>query len=289
MERSERLFLWMVVAMTLWGGGWVALKVLTAAVSFEVITFWRFAIMFVAFLPLILWMKRPIVIPYRSIKYIIAGAGLNVAFMVVAFFGVKYGSAGGGGVIITTLSPLVTFALAAVIYKKRLTASQVMGLSLGMVGGLIMLQAWESGSGLFSSANLFYMLAALIWAVVTLLSQASHIHIYPLHYSFAISFVGTMMLMPFNTLSELAVVFDQDGYFWISLIYLGVLGQTVATTIYFFASAQIGSGKASSFMFIVPFSALFFAALFLKEPLQMHIVAGGVVSILAVVLINRKH
>jgi drug/metabolite transporter (DMT)-like permease len=76
--------------------------------------------------------------------------------------------------------------------------------------------------------------------------------------------------------------------FWISLLYLAVLGQSVATTIFYMASGKLGSEKTSSFMFLVPVFALFIAWLVLDEPIELHIVVGGFISVLALFFINKK-
>ena len=72
------------------------------------------------------------------------------------------------------------------------------------------------------------------------------------------------------------------------MIYLALFGQTVATTIFFMASGVLGSAKTSSFMFLVPFFALLSAWLVLNEPIQMHIIIGGALSMIAVLFINKK-
>lgn len=73
------------------------------------------------------------------------------------------------------------------------------------------------------------------------------------------------------------------------MIYLAVLGQSVATTIFFMASGKLGSEKTSSYMFLIPIFALFIAWFVLDEPLQTHIIIGGAISMLAVVFINKKN
>jgi len=84
-------------------------------------------------------------------------------------------------------------------------------------------------------------------------------------------------------------VFEQDFEFWSALIYLGVFGQTIATTIYFVASGKLGSSYASSFMFLVPLFALAISYIILGESLQIHIIVGGCISLFSVYLINKKH
>jgi drug/metabolite transporter (DMT)-like permease len=83
-------------------------------------------------------------------------------------------------------------------------------------------------------------------------------------------------------------VFNQDFKFWLALIYLAVLGQSVATTIFFIASAKLGSQKTSSFMFLVPIFSLLVAWIVLDETIQSHIIIGGALSLIAVYFINKK-
>lgn len=290
MREDKRFFGYlMVLAMLLWGAGWPALKVVTPDLPLEVVTFWRFVIMFLAFVPLLVYLKEPLRLPRRSVKYILLSSVCNILFMVFAFMGVKYGTAGGGGVVITTLSPLLTFGLVALVYKQRMLTHQYAGLFVGLAGGLVMLRVGESDlSAFLSGGELFFVLSALVWAFVTLLSQRSHLHINPLHYSFFISAVATVVMLFAALPHGIAAVFDQGWAFWGALLYLGIFGQTVATTIYFFAAGNMGSGAASSFMFMVPLSALFFSYILLGEALQPHILIGGSISLLAVYIINKK-
>ncbi len=277
----------LILAMLLWGGGWTALKILTAAMPMDVVIFWRFFLMSLSFLPILYFFKTPITLTRGSLKYILGSSFLNIAFMVFSFLGVKYGLAGAGSVIITTFSPIMTFLLVAVLFKSSLSTRQYFGLLLGLVGGYILLQL-NDFSLFLNSSNIYFLLSALIWAAVTLLAQHSHKHIHPVHYSFFISLIATFFSFFYAYSSDLSAVFTQGVKFWTALIYLAVLGQTLATTIFFVASGKLGSQKTSSFMFLVPFFALSCAWLILDEPLQLHIIIGGFISMLAVYFINKK-
>lgn len=46
---------------------------------------------------------------------------------------------------------------------------------------------------------------------------------------------------------------------------ISVLSTTFATSIYFAATTKIGANEASSFVFLVPFNAIFLSFLFLDE------------------------
>jgi len=277
----------LILAMLLWGGGWTALKILTYDLPMEVIIFWRFFLMSISFIPILYFLKTPITLNRSNLKYIAGSSLLNIAFMVSSFLGVKYGLAGAGSVIITTLSPVMTFFLVAIIFRKNLLKVQYLGLSLGLIGGVILLQLNDIEL-FFNGSNIYFLLCALIWAGVTILSQHSQKHIHPVHYSFFISLVATLATFIYAYDSKLSSVFSQGWKFWTAMIYLAVLGQTVATTIFFMASGVLGSQKTSSFMFLVPLFALLSAWIVLDEPIQAHIIIGGTISILAILFVNKK-
>jgi len=285
--KDKQYSYFLVLAMLLWGGGWTALKILTYDLEIEVIIFWRFFIMSISFLPILYFIKIPLTLNRMSLSYIGGSSILNIAFMISSFFGVKYGLAGAGSVIITTLSPVVTFLLVALIFRKKLQKRQLFGLSLGIVGGVVLLQLNDVNL-FFNGSNIYFLLCAIIWAGVTILSGHSHKYIHPIHYSFFISVIATLATFIYAYDSELSSVFSQGWKFWTAMIYLALFGQTVATTIFFMASGVLGSAKTSSFMFLVPLFALLSAWFVLDEPIQIHIIIGGAISMIAVLFINKK-
>ncbi len=288
LKKEDKLYQWLLLlAMLLWGGGWTALKILTYELPMNVIIFWRFFIMSVSFLPILYFFKEPISLNKNSLKYILSSSVLNIAFMVSSFLGIKYGFAGAGSVIITSLSPIMTFLLVAILFKNKITSFQLIGLIIGLIGGYVILELNDI-SLFFNGSNIYFLLCAVIWAGVTILSQKSHTHIHPIHYSFFISVVSTIVAFIYSFGSDLSAVFEQGVNFWIALIYLAVLGQTLATTIFFMASGKLGSQRTSSFMFLVPVFALLSAWIVLDEPIQMHIVVGGAISMIAVLFINKR-
>jgi len=125
----------------------------------------------------------------------------------------------------------MTFLLVAVLFKSSLSTRQYFGLLLGLVGGYILLQL-NDFSLFLNSSNIYFLLSALIWAAVTLLAQHSHKHIHPVHYSFFISLIAYFFSFFYAYSSDLSAVFTQGVKFWTALIYLAVLGQTLATTIF---------------------------------------------------------
>ena len=59
------------------------------------------------------------------------------------------------------------------------------------------------------------------------------------------------------------------------------------TSIYFLASVELGPKRSSSYIFLVPITAMIFSMLFLKEPFQFTTIIGGVLGMLSIYIINN--
>ncbi|QOG11720.1 DMT family transporter [Arcobacter sp. FWKO B] len=288
-ENKLSLTLLMILAMSLWGGGWIANKLIVYEANILVLTFWRFFITLLTITPLFFFYKDKILLNIQVIKLTTTGALLNIAFMLVAFLGVMNGFAGSAGVIITTISPMVTYILASFLFGYIITQKHKLGLFLGFLGGLFMFEIWKFDIlRLINDGSLYFIFAAIIWSLVTINSQQASKHINIIHYTIILTFIATIILffvaLPFGLL----VIFEKDFTFWLALIYISSFGQGIATTIYYFASSKLGSANTSSYMFIIPVSALFFSYLILDEVPNLFLIIGGIVNMLALYIITKK-
>ena len=79
-----------------------------------------------------------------------------------------------------------------------------------------------------------------------------------------------------------------DLAFWGNLFFSATITTSLATTFYFVATSKIGASKASSFIFMVPFSAALGSWIFLGEVIEVHTIVGGILGIAAVYILNKK-
>lgn len=272
--------------MMLWGAGWPVLKILSESVSWEVATFWRLALMSIAYIPVLWWNKKPLHLDRSAWMSVGVSGLLYTLFMVLSFLGVKVATAGAGGMIITTLSPILIVLITIIFTGFRPSKQHLFGLGVGLLGGIIMVRLWE-GTILSNVGNLLFILAALSWSVLSVLAQYSRQYLDPIRYSFFIGLIATLCMFFMAYGHGILAVFDQGIRFWSALLYLSVMTQTVATTIYFIASTKMGSGKASSYMLLVPVFALISSYQMLGEIPSASLLIGGAMSIMAVYWINQ--
>jgi len=273
--------------MTAWGGSWTSAKVITNLSSPEVLTLWRFIVTVISFVPILVWLKTPMKLSKRSFLQALAGAVFIVVYNKFFFLGLRYGLAGAGGVLVTTLNPLLTFILTMVLFRREASKAETVGIVLGCTGGLILLEIWEiSISKLLLSGNLFFLIASLAWALLSITSERSKNYMSPVVFSFYVygfaAILDFFIALPYPIFQPLKF----GAVFWLNILFLSVGCTTFATTVYFYASTRLGSRRASSFIFLVPGSAVLLSWVILKEVPKMSTIIGGIVGISAVYLIN---
>lgn len=188
--------------------------------------------------------------------------------------------------IITTLSPILIVLISIVFTGFRPSKQHLFGLLLGLLGGIVMVELWE-GTILTNMGNLLFIFAAVTWSILSILAQYTRQYLDPIRYSFFVGLIATLCMFFMAYGKGILMVFDQGIHFWSALLYLSIMTQTVATTIYFVASAKLGSGKASSYMLLVPVFALVSSYVLLDEVPSTFLVIGGAMSIAAVYWINH--
>jgi len=289
--QKRRLFFTgaLISAMIIWGISWSAGKLLSSETTPPVLLFWRFTLTFCSLFPVVLILERTLKIPLAALPLVIAGGLIMTLYNYLFFSGLFRGLSGVGGVLVTVMNPVFTFIFSSLLMRHRPRRLEIAGLTLGLLGGLIMIRIWHfSLQELVATGNIFFVTASIAWAFMTLLTQYSGKRVGAVQFSFYVHLFAALFAFGWAPRPDLVRVFSFAPSFWYNLIYLSVISTTFATTIYFIASQKLGSRTASSFIFIVPMSALLSGIFFLNEKVDLLIVSGGVFSLVAVYLINLK-
>jgi drug/metabolite transporter (DMT)-like permease len=291
---NVRFVILLIVAMVSWGFAWPIAKLIANLVPIHVLVFWRFLMTFVSVIPLMIFLKIPFTLKSGKDYFdVLVGGIIYTLYNQFFFLGLENGLPGAGGVLVTTLNPIFTFFVVALNLRRGITKRQSIGLLFGLVGGMTILKVWEiSFDSLVQSGNLFFLLCALTWAVLSLNSQKSGKSMSPIAYSLYVYAVGTIVELIFSYNDDkFMLVWSLGAGFWWSVFYLAVVSTTFGTTVYFYAATRLGSDIASSFIFIVPLSAYVSSILIVDEAIQVPVLIGGAFAVIAVYLINsgKKH
>ena len=280
----------LLLSMTIWGLSWTNAKILSNYGPSSVLAFWRFFFSSITMIP-VLWLTgNNFRVTRQGMKYIFTGAVFISLYNIFFFMGTNNGAASVGGIIVPTFNPIITFIISILLMKQVVYRMDIIGLILGFTGGVIVLQAWTlSLEQIIANGNLFFICASVSWGIMSIISGRSHAHISTLSFSFWVYTISTLIYLGATWNKDILLIFTYDWIFWVNMFFLSVGAMVFGTTVYFFGTTRLGPEKASAFIFMVPVTALFFSVLLIGERLEITTMIGGMMTMIAVYLINKSH
>jgi drug/metabolite transporter (DMT)-like permease len=275
----------MSLAMFSWAIAWTNAKIVGEYLSFYNLVFFRFLLGFLSLLPFIIIKKNPFP-KMVDLKYILIPSLLFFVYNIAFFKGTHYGLAGTGGVLVTTLNPLCTILIMSLI-NKRIIKKEVVGMFLGVIGGIIIMNLHKEGMvNILNSNNIYFIICAITWGVMTVSVNYAQKRINP-YIFICLCYLFTMIIsFPFTNLGELNMS-DLDFRFYINFFLVSIGAMSFGTSIYIYSTPILGPAKVSVFIFSVPFIAMGTAYLVLNEPFTINIVIGGLLSLLSIYIVNK--
>lgn len=286
-KNNNFFYFLMFLAMIGWGMSWVSVKILGRYINEYDMILFRFGITAVTMIPIILSMKHSFRITLREFGIVLLASLSFFAYMKYFFLGTKLGTASLGGAFVTTMIPIMTFVLLALMGSRKVTRRELGALVLGAAGVVTILGIWNKTlSEILVTYNLYFVLAAFFWALLTIIS-AKNRTLSPLVFTFYLYVTSVVLdLLFFIDLSAIDLT-SLDDTFWLHIGLISLLSTTFANTVYFIGIEKLGAGEVSSFVFLVPFSAIGLSVLFLDEKISPWMIVGTVMTLLAVKILNR--
>ena len=290
MINSKPLFyIFIVFAMIFWGASWVNVKFLSSYVNEYELILLRMGISFICMFPIILFLRHKIKIDLKTSVLVLFASVSLVLYSIVFFLGVDHGTAGFGGALVTTLIPINTYLILSALNKKSISLKHSFALILGGFGVLTMLNIWSFDiNEIFSIENIYFLLASIFWPILTIVS-AKNTETSPMVFTFYVYILSSLFISIFYVDASLLYenLFTFDSVFWINLFVITILATVYATTIYFIGINKLGTNEVSSFIFLVPSSALILSSIFLDEKITFTTIFGMICTIIAIYILNN--
>ena len=288
-KHKNLIYVLLFFGMIGWGASWVNAKILSSYIDAYDMILFRFGITAVSMIPIILILKKSFKIDIKSFGVAFLASLAFIAYMKYYFMGTKYGTASLGGAFVTTLVPIITFLMLAILGEKKMQKKDYFALFLGAIGVLTMLNIWNSSlKDILVIQNLYFLLASFLWPIFTIISSKSK-KISPIVFSFYL-YIITITLDALFFVDFHSIHYGSfDTLFWINLLGLSLISSTFSNTVYFIGIERLGAGNVSSFIFLVPFSAIILSAIFLGEDISYSIIIGTFLTIFAIKILNNIH
>lgn len=284
---NKYTYLLMSAAMLTWAAAWTGAKISNQYMSYENLTFFRFFVGALSLGPLV-YKKgfKPYFIK-KNLVYILPTSLLFFLYNICFFMATDIGEAGRGSVLVTTINPVFTVLLMSLL-TKRISKQEIMGISLGILGGLFIMNIFQEGLlNIFSATNIYFLFCGIIWGIMTVLMNYGQKNMDSFQFIFiCYLFTSIISLLTFDySMITLSTI---DGIFYINFFIVSIGAMSFGTSVYMYLTPVMGPKRVSVFIFSVPLLSMTIAYIFLSEPIKLGTVVGGLISITGIYIVNKK-
>ena len=271
-------YLYLVIATLCWGGNAVAGKLAVGHISPMVLTFcrWSFAMVIVLSMALpqlrrdwpLVRKNLPLLFAYGAVGYTLFNALLYTALHYTSTINVAIAQAG---------IPMLIFVLNFVAFRTRVSAAQMIGFSLTLVG--VVLTAAHGDLGALLDVGLNFGDALMLGAVL-----AYAIYAVTLRWKPPIDWRSLMAIPAFAALAtsiplvlwemNTGAALWPDGRGWMISLYTGIFASLVAQILFILGVEGIGANRAGLFINLVPVFGTLLSIAIIGEDLQPYHIAA---------------
>ena len=189
--------------------------------------------------------------------------------------------------VLNASTPFFAALLAWALVADRLTRVQLVGLLVGFVGVVV---ASGVGRGDLTGSSLLGEGASVLAGAGYGLSFAyARRHLMTLPSVVAATgqlVTGTALLLPLAVATTVRQGIDVNGRRALAIGVLGVFGTGIAYILSYRLIADVGPTRAAVVTYVIPVVAVTLGVVFLDEPFSFRIVAGGLLIVAGIILLN---
>jgi len=282
-----------IFTVVVWGGTFIATKIVLQEVSPATIVWVRFGIGVLILGSAVIIRKQFAFPEGKEWAYFALLGFIGVTFhQWLQATGLQTAQATTTAWIVAT-TPVFIALLGWSILKEKLSWMRICGIMLAAFGVLMIVSKGDIGA-LFtgqvgSVGDLLILISAPNWAIYTVLSRrglarhpAARMMFFVMLFGWLFTTVWTFGFGP--GLSEISHL-DTRG--WIALLGLGILGSGLAYIAYYDALQVLPASQLGVFLNIEPLVTTLLAASFLGERITLIVLLGGAIIVLGIYLVNR--
>ena len=282
----------LIAVPAIWGGTFVAGKLVVAVLSPIMGSFARYVIACVALLvaAFVLEGGLPRLSRQQLFSTFLLGA-LGVFAYNLFFMGALERLPGSRAALIIALNPVITITISALALKERLRGHRWLGVAIALFGVWIVISHGDIASiasAGVGAGELFMLAAVTSWALYTVIGRKVLGGLTPLAATNYAALWGTLLLgiVAAPQIPDLRLA-QFDWRMTGALLYLGVCGTALAFVWYYTSIKKLGTAVASIFTNLVPVFGVTISVLLLGEPLLMSMLIGGAIAIVGVMMVSR--
>jgi drug/metabolite transporter (DMT)-like permease len=287
---DQRVAYILLVAMAaMFGGTWVAGRWAVEELPVFTVAELRFGVAAVLLAAWALLTRRKLSPVRRDDLPLIAGLGLTgvAGYNWLFLTGLTLAPASDGSILVPGTIPILTMVLAVLLLGERIGSRAVVGMAVAVAGLVVVIGPGRDTGGTRLTGDLLFLTSAGIWAMYNVLVRIAGRRFDAISATLYAMVAGSIFLLPLAVLSGSASALQEASpRAWASIGYLVVLGSILAFVFLQVGVARIGAGRASAFTLLVPLFGVGLSVAFLGERPTLLAIAGGVVVLAGLWLIQ---
>ncbi len=254
------------------------------------LAFFRYFIGAVCLLPfLVMGLRRVPIQTKHFLPVILLGIVLYTYFPWGFTASLKYTTAAYAAIALATM-PILTLLIAFIMKKEALTGAKFFSVFLAFVGVVITVSDSLIGNGSSEShlLGISIMLSAAVAAAIYSVFAKPFLIAYGTTLFTALGMtIGMIALSPMAYGEGALTGLPEFSFFgWVAVLFLGVIGGALQFTLYTWALSWLTPTRVAIYITLNPISAIFLAWPLLGEPVTIEAIAGLVLVLSGIFLVN---
>ncbi|HUG34510.1 MAG TPA: EamA family transporter [Anaerolineales bacterium] len=192
--------------------------------------------------------------------------------------------------ILNATVPLFTIVIAHFwLNDDRMTVQKTLGLLIGF-GGVVVLMSRDLTSNAHSSVigQGAVILAAVFYAWSAVYARKATQHVAGLARGAAPLITAAIFMWITSPFIEKPFLVPSLPITWVAALWLGILGSGLAMLMYYYLLHEVGPTRATLVTYLFPVGGVIFGVIFLDEHLSWQLLAGSLLVISSLVVVNWK-
>lgn len=285
-----KYYIFLVLAVLFWSGNFITGRYISTSIEPMQLSFYRWFFVLVLLLPYIFINYKDLILGFKkdSLLLVVFGAFGIAGFNTFLYYGLQTTSAT-NALLINSSTPIFIILISSIIFRIAITKIQILGVLLSTLGVLYLILKGNINHILelnFTPGDLWILLAALDWAIYSVLLKFKPKNLSSFSFLTITSFIGVMILyiafilqgysLEFSFLSNKEVLY--------SLIYIVIFPSILSFYFWNMATIEIGANKAGQSAHLMPIFGAILAYIFLGEVLEFYHIVGIVLIAIGIYL-----
>jgi drug/metabolite transporter (DMT)-like permease len=275
----------------IWGGSFLAIKIVVQDMSPTALLLFRSIAGFVTLALIVLALRKPLLGPGWRGR--LAGfAIMAVTNAVIPWVAIGWGEERISSGLASILNSTTTLWTAVLIYwvvpTERPSLVNYVGVVVGLAGVVVLVYPELAAHGISGDVlgALAVVVASLSYAVNALYQRRKMRNVSIFEVS--LGQLGASVLFAIPIAAPSLPYIHIRPLSLVAVIALGALGTGVAYTLYYYVMNTLGAVRAAGVTYVVPITAVFWGALLLHETVSVSVIAGMIVILAGILLVNLR-